>query len=123
MVSPSTQAAAIKGEANIVRYLIRSVPRLLNYESDPLRALRIDELLDLTDASAPLGARSSKKERSSAVQLIEKLLAESQALDGGNELTALDFVVYSAVVNAKFADNELGPKIKAWMQRCKPLVN
>lgn len=123
MVSPSTQAAAIKGEANIARYLIRSVPRLLNYESDPLRAVRIDELLDLTDVSAPLGASPSKKERPAALQLIEKLLADSQALDGGNELTALDFVVYSAVVNSQLTDKELGPNIKAWMQRCKPAVN
>lgn len=122
MVSPSTQASPIKGEANIVRYLIRSVPRLLDYESDLLRAVQLDELLDLTISTGPFGGRASKKDRPAALHSIEQILSKSQALDGGNQLNAVDFVVYSAIANSKLAVNELGAKTRAWMERCKPAV-
>lgn len=118
MVSPSSQAAAIKGEANIGRYLARLVPGLLDYESQPSRAARLDQFLDMTELSAPLGARGAKRERASSLQLLEKTLENNQSLEGGDRAGVVDFVVYSALVNSG-AEKELGKNIRAWMDRCR----
>lgn len=115
IVSPSSQATGIQGEANIGRYLARLVPGLLNYEIDPSRAAQLDQFLDLTELTAPLGANGSKRERAATLQSLEKTLADSsKSLEGGDQAGVVDFVVYSALVNS---GAEIGKNVRAWMDR------
>ncbi len=120
MVSPSSQAVAIKGEANIARYLARLVPGL-DYETQPLKAAQIDQYLDLAETSGPLGVRGTKRERAGTLQLLDKTLSSKKSLGGGNEVGLVDFVVYSALVNSG-ADKEIGQNVRAWMERCRSSV-
>lgn len=121
MVAPSSQAVAIRGEANIGRYLARTIPGLLDYESSPLRAAQIDQVLDLVETSAPLGINGSKKDRSTALQTLEKTLATKKSLEGGEEVGLVDFVIYSALVNSG-VDKEIGQNVRSWMSRCRSTV-
>ncbi|EFX88061.1 hypothetical protein DAPPUDRAFT_311613 [Daphnia pulex] len=124
MVSPSSQGVAIKGEANIARYLARLVPGLLDYESQPLKAAQIDHYLDLTECSAPLGARGLKRDRAAALQLLERTLSTNKSLEGsqvGVLGQVVDFVVYSALVNS-CTEKEIGTNIRSWMDRCRSTV-
>ena len=118
MVSPSSQAVAIKGEANIARHLARLVP-VLDYETQPLKAAHIDQFLDLTETCGPLGVRGTKRERAGTLQLLDKILSNKKFLGGGNEMGLADFVVYSALMNSG-ADKEIGQNIRVWMDRCRP---
>ena len=115
MVSPSAQSAAIQGEANIVRYLIRLLPSLLDYEGDTIRAVRLDQLLDLTDATAPLGAQGAKKDRAPTLQQLDKILGSRK------EPNAMDFVLYSALVNSAGIEKEIAglSGIRSWWDRCR----
>lgn len=120
MVSPSSQGVAIKGEANIARYLARLLPGLLDYESQPLKAAQIDHYLDLTECSAPLGARGLKRDRAAALQLLERTLSTNKSLEG-SQVGVVDFVVYSALVNS-CTEKEIGTHIRSWMDRCRSTV-
>lgn len=114
MVSPSAQSTAIQGEANIVRYLVRLLPALLNYERDAVGAARVDQLLDLTESTAPLGAQGAKKDRATAFQQLDKILAARK------EPNVVDFVLYSALLNSAGAEKEVAgqPNVRAWLDRC-----
>nr|CAH0111927.1 unnamed protein product [Daphnia galeata] len=120
MVSPSSQAVPIKGEANIARYLARMVPGLLDYESQPLKAAQIDHYLDLTECSAPLGVRGLKRERAATLKLLDTTLSTKKSLEG-SQVGVVDFVVYSALVNS-CTEKEIGTNIHAWMDRCRSTV-
>lgn len=120
MVSPSSQAVPIKGEANIARYLARMVPGLLDYESQPLKAAQIDHYLDLTECSAPLGVRGLKRERAATLKLLDTTLSTKKTLEG-SQVGVVDFVVYSALVNS-CTEKEIGTNIHAWMDRCRSTV-
>jgi glutathione S-transferase len=120
MVSPSSQGVAIKGEANIARYLARLLPGLLDYESQPLKAAQIDHYLDLTECSAPLGARGLKRDRAAALQLLERTLSTNKSLEA-SQVGVVDFVVYSALVNS-CTEKEIGTNIRSWMDRCRSTV-
>ncbi|XP_057367192.1 probable aminoacyl tRNA synthase complex-interacting multifunctional protein 2 isoform X3 [Daphnia carinata] len=122
IVSPSSQAAAINGEANIVRYLARYVPGLLDYEDQPLKATQIDQFLDLTESTAPLGCRGSKRDRAATLQSLDNTLSSRKSLEeSSNEVGLVDFVVYSALVNS-CTEKDIGKNIRAWMDRCRSTV-
>lgn len=118
MVSPSSQAVAIQGEANIARYLARLIPALLDYESQPSRAAQLDLFLDLTESTAPLGIRGVKRERPATLNSLEKTLTTQKSLEGGDQAGVVDFVVYSAIANAG-VDKEIGTNVRAWIDRCR----
>lgn len=120
MVSPSSQAVAIAGEANIARYLARTIPGLLDYESSPSKAAQMDQFFDLVETCAPLGTSGTKKDRAAALQTLDKTLANRKSLEGGDEVGVVDFVVYSALVNCSGIDKEIGTNIRSWMTRCRP---
>ena len=82
MISPSSQSVPIHGEANIARYLARLMPGLGYENKDPLEAIKLDQLLDLTDASAGLGLNSSKRDRTLALHVIEQSLNSAASLAG-----------------------------------------
>lgn len=115
MVSPSIQSTAIQGEANIIRYLIRLVPSLLDYEKLAVQAARMDQLLDMTDITSPLGSQGAKKERVNALQQLEKLLDISHT----KEPNAVGFVLYSALANSGALEKEIGKNVKALLDRCR----
>ena len=122
MLSPSLQSAFICGEANIGRYMARLMPGL-GYENDHQTPARLDNFLDLTDPGAGLGANGSKRDRPVALNLLENSLAAGgQALAGGAQIGWVDAVLYSAVVNAKIADKDLGSHTRKWMQRCHATI-
>lgn len=122
MVSPSSQAVAINGEANIARYLARFVPGLLDYENQPLKAAQIDQFLDLTESTAPLGSRGMKRERAATLQSLDSTLSSRKSLEEtSNEIGLVDFVVYSALVNSCM-EKEIGKNVRAWMDRCRSTV-
>ncbi len=118
MVSPSTQSTAIQGESNIIRYLIRLVPSLLDYEKLPVQAARIDQLLDMTDTTSPLGSQGVKKERVNALQQLEKLLDIGHT----REPNTVGFVLYSALVNAGVLEKEIGKNVKTLLDRCRSSI-
>ncbi|KAK4025603.1 probable aminoacyl tRNA synthase complex-interacting multifunctional protein 2 isoform X2 [Daphnia magna] len=122
VVSPSSQAVAINGEANIARYLARFVPGLLDYENQPLKAAQIDQFLDLTESTAPLGSRGMKRERAATLQSLDSTLSSRKSLEEtSNEIGLVDFVVYSALVNSCM-EKEIGKNVRAWMDRCRSTV-
>lgn len=122
VVSPSSQAVAINGEANIARYLARFVPGLLDYENQPLKAAQIDQFLDLTESTAPLGSRGTKRERAATLQSLDSTLSSRKSLEEtSNEVGLVDFVVYSALVNS-CTEKEIGKNVRAWMDRCRSTV-
>lgn len=123
MVSPSSQAVAINGEANIARYLARLVPGLLDYENQSFKAAQIDQFLDLTEYSAPLGTRGTKRERAATLQLLDDTLSSRKSLEvNSNEVGLVDFVVYSALTNS-CTEKEIGINVRAWMDCCRSTVN
>lgn len=114
MVSPSLQSAAIRGESNLTRFILRQYPALLlDYEgSDLHRTAQLDHLLDLSE----LITGSNKKERVASIKMMDK--PTSVSVTGASELNAVDFVLYSAVVNAGVAQ-EVGQHCRAWLDRCR----
>jgi len=123
MISPSSQSVPIHGEANIARYLARLMPGLGYENKDPLEAIKLDQLLDLTDASAGLGLNSSKRDRTLALHVIEQSLNSAASLAGGSEMTWVDAVLYSAAIHAKLdVDKDVGKNTRSWFQRCQGIT-
>jgi len=113
MVSPSSQSVAVRSESNLARFILRRYPALLDYEgSDLHRTAQLDHLLDLSE----LIIGSNKKERAAALKLLDK--PTSVSVTGANQLNAVDFVLYSAVVNTGAAQ-EVGQHCRAWLDRCR----
>jgi len=123
MISASSQSVPIHGEANIGRYLARLMPGLGYEEKDAAHAAKLDQLLDLTDASAALGLNGSKRDRPVALKLMEQSLTSGGSLTGRAELCWVDAVLYSAVVNAKLNPaKDFGDRTRSWFQRCQSII-
>lgn len=106
----------IVGEANILRYLSRISPELLQYETSE-NVFEIDSVLDICYC---IVRSRTKTERSSLIQSLNKKLGKSEWLCGHSKITIADIAASSAIKQS--AENELNQNMAKWMQRCNAIV-
>ncbi|KAL3268249.1 hypothetical protein HHI36_007373 [Cryptolaemus montrouzieri] len=108
----------VQGEANILRFLARTLDAYLGYEKNP-NVAKIDYLLDL---SYKLSNTNSKSSRSGILQCLSKhVLPNFKWLGGQNKITIADIAVYDSLVN--FANkNEISGDLNKWFNNCEGYI-
>lgn len=102
-------ASSISGDANIARYLCRSVNSPLYATTDPWLASEIDQWLDLyTSRTSNVGPINPATALAKLLPVVEGHMSDKTYAVGGS-LTLADIALFTLLNRAEFAPSELTP--------------